>query len=401
VSQGATLYLFGLLIVPMQEELGWTRVSLSGAFSVASLILGLAGLPIGRFVDSRGSRMPIAIGSVLAAGCLIGLAASTQVWQLYVYWGLGLGLAGALTSMQVASTTVANWFVLRRGTALALLTTIVGLAAPVYVPAASWLIVHTGWRQALLLLAAAFLLVPLPLSTMIRRRPEDIGLNPDGESYLVQGRHHQVEEGFSLSEALAHRSFWTLTLTTVLSATAFGAVTVHQVAHMIGRGMSPGFAASVVGTLGLLSIPGRFFFNAAGDRFGARRMVITVIAIQAFGIGILTLATSPAWLFAYAVTYGIASGSAFGIRAALMANMFGRRAFGAITAVYQLFIYIGTAAGPIAAGALFDRFRNYNIAFALATLLTALSIIGLVLIPRTRLERESGTRPGVRESATH
>jgi MFS family permease len=184
-----------------------------------------------------------------------------------------------------------------------------------------------------------------------------------------------------------------LTGSTFLSATAFGAVTVHQVPAMIGRGVSPVLAGSVVGTLGLLSIPGRFLFNAAGDWFGARRMLIVVMALQALGIAVLTFATSVPLLFLYATIYGIAAGSAFGLRAAMMGQMFGRRALGSISAVYFLFIYTATALGPIAAGLLYDRLHGYTVAFELATVLTAVSIIGLAMLPLAEQPRASAAVP--------
>ena len=386
VSQGAALYLFGLLIVPITAELHWDRASLAAAFSISSFVLGVAGIPIGRIIDRQGPRRVMIIGSIGSALCLVGVARVHQLWAVYLLWGVGFGVAGALTSLQVASTTVANWFVRRRGRALAVMTTINGLTAPLYVPAASWLIVHTGWRTAVTLLGLIFLVVPLPLSFLLRQRPEQVGLNPDGDVAVERSEGKPAVTGFSFRDAMRHPAFWTLTLTSFFSATALGAVTVHQVAHMIGRGVSPILAGSVVGTLGLLSIPGRFFFNASGDWFGARRMVIAVIATQAIGLGILTAATTITWLFVYATIYGIAAGSAFGLRAALMADMFGRRAYGSIAAVFQLFLYTGTALGPIGAGILFDRFGNYTLAFTIATAMTAASLIGLVLLPRTSLE---------------
>ncbi|MBJ7600629.1 MAG: hypothetical protein DLM67_20565 [Candidatus Nephthysia bennettiae] len=388
VGQGATLYLFSLLLVPMQKELGWSRAELSGAYAMSSLVLGLAGLPVGRLIDRSGPRAPWMTGAALGALCLLAVSLIHQPWQFYLFWGLGLGVAGALMSLQVASTTVANWFFRRRGRALAILTVLVGLTAPLYVPAASWLITHLGWREAVAILAIAFVAVPLPLGLLLRRRPEDVGLRPDGDPAPVGGTEKSPDlDAFAFREAMRSPAFWTLTISTLFSATALGAVTAHQVAHMIGRGTDPNVAASLIGVLGLLSIPGRFFFIAATDWLGARRMLVSVIGIQTVGLVILTLGHSTAWFLAYSIVYGAAAGSAFGVRASMMAAMFGRRAFGSISAVFQLFVYVGTAIGPIGAGLLYDRLHSYDVAFTIATLMTGATIAGLLLIPRTRLER--------------
>jgi MFS family permease len=389
VALGSSTYLFGLLIVPAERDMHWTRTELSSVVALSSIVFGVAGLPIGRIVDRSGPRKLMAAGSVLAATCLLLTATIHQLWLLYIVWGLLFGIAGALTSQTVASTTINNWFVRRRGTALAIFVTIMGLSGPVYVPAASWLIQTYGWRVAVSILGLVFLIVPLPLSLLLRHRPEDIGLHPDGAERTAAGDAGKLDVGGStFREAMSHPFFWILTAATFLSATAFGAVSVHQVPAMIGRGISPVLAGSVVGTLGFLSIPGRFVFNSAGDWFGARRMLIVVIALQAVGIGVLTFAQSLPYLFLYATIYGIAAGSAFGLRAAMMGEMFGRRALGSISAVYFLFIYLATALGPIAAGLMYDRYHNYNLAFQLATALTAVSIVGLLLLPRTPRERE-------------
>jgi MFS family permease len=386
VALGASTYLFGLLIVPIEHDMHWSRTELSAVVALSSIVFGVAGLPIGRIVDRSGPRRLMAAGSVLAAACLLLTAAIHQLWLLFVVWGVMFGAAGALTSQTVASTAINNWFVRRRGTALAVFTTIMGLSGLAYVPGASWLIQTYGWRTAVSILGVLFLVVPLPLSLLLRHRPEDMGLHPDGAERTAAAAAGVDVGGATFREAMRHPFFWILTGSTFLSATAFGAVSVHQVPAMIGRGISPVLAGSVVGTLGFLSIPGRFLFNSAGDWFGSRRMLIVVISLQALGIGVLTFARALPFLFLYATIYGIAAGSAFGLRAAMMGEMFGRRALGSISAVYFLFIYIATALGPIAAGMMYDHFHNYDFAFQLATLLTAVSIVGLLQLPRTPRE---------------
>jgi MFS family permease len=109
ISYGATTYLFGVLIVPMGREFGWDRASQSGAYALMLLVAGLFGMPIGRLVDRRGARAAMALGSVLGGLSLLGLTQVRTLWQFYLLWAGGLGLATAL--YPVSFTVVANWLV--------------------------------------------------------------------------------------------------------------------------------------------------------------------------------------------------------------------------------------------------------------------------------------------------
>ena len=130
ISYGTTEYLFGVLVVPISHDLRWGRASVSGAFALGLVLAGLLGLPIGRVVDRRGSRLLMTVGSALSGLTLLGLSAVHDVWQFYLLWAGGLGLANALTFYPVTFTVVANWFERRRGTALAVLTLLGGLRPP-------------------------------------------------------------------------------------------------------------------------------------------------------------------------------------------------------------------------------------------------------------------------------
>ncbi|MCA1656752.1 MAG: MFS transporter, partial [Actinobacteria bacterium] len=362
VSYGTTQYFFGVILVPIQHDQGWSRGSISGAYSTAFLVAGVLGLPVGRLVDRHGARLLMAAGSLLGALCLVLLSRVTELWQFYLLWGGGLGLAMALTLYPVSFTVVTNWFHRRRGTALAALTLLGGLSSPIYVPAAGLLVARVGWRQTMLILAATQIAIALPLhGLLLRRHPEDLGLYPDGtpapagdESGVAAGA------GSSVGQALRSLSFWTLTLSFGLGMFAQSAVLAHQVAYMIGRGFDPVLSASLAGLVGAASLPGRLIFNLLSDRFGPQRLLVLSTLIQAAGAVLLVMASSPAWLWAYVVVYGAAFGAVSPLRASTMADQFGRRAYGAITAAGGLPVAVLGAAGPLVAGILFDRLGGYG-----------------------------------------
>lgn len=368
VSYGTTQYLFGVLVVPIQHELGWSRAALSGAFSLGFVISGLLGVPIGRLVDRHGARALMTAGSILAATCLALLSRATQLWQFYALWAGGLGLAMALTFYPVTFTVVTNWFVAKRGSALALLTTLGGFASVVYYPLAGALIAAYGWRTTLLVMAATQLLIAAPLHALVlRNHPEAQDQRP--------GPH--------LKEALTRPAFWTLTVAAGLALMAHAAVLAHQVPYLIGRGYGPVFAASVAGLMGVASLPSRMTLNLLSDRFGPRAMLVLSTLLLAAGVGLLMLATpaNPASVWFFVAVYGFAFGAVSPLRAAVMADHFGRRAYGAITSTQGVPVAILTAAGPIAAGALYDRFGDYRIALMLAGAAFLVAVLALMLTP--------------------
>jgi len=375
VSYGISQYLFGVLVVPIQQDLGWSRATISGAYSLGLVFSGLLGLVIGRFVDRYGARVLMSAGSVLGAATLFLLSRMTEVWQLYVLWSGCLGLAMALTLYPVTFTVVANWFQRRRGAALATLTVIGGLSSPLYIPFAGYLVARLGWRSALLVLAGTALLVALPIhALLVRRRPEDLGLLPDGEA-PPEGHDPESIGGQRLRAALSQPAFWTLMAATALSSAGYSVLLAHLVAYLIGRGYDPVFAASVLGLTGLASLPGRFIFNMISDRFGPQLLLTLCLALQGLSVFLL-LAPGPfAFLVAFIAVYGSAFGAISPLRASVLADHFGRLAYGAITSVQGVPAGIFAGLGPFIAGLLYDLLGGYSLAF----LLTALAFLGASL----------------------
>jgi len=173
-------------------------------------------------------------GNIVGGLVLIALSAVREVWQFDALWGIGLGLATALTFYSVSFTVVANWFHRRRGSAMAWLTTIGGLASPVFIPLIGWLVPRYGWRETLVLLGLAQLAIAAPLhAVLLRRHPEDLGLRPDGQTALDLPPSARAEvssiSGVTLSRAVANPVFWALTVAGGLEQLAAMVVAVHQI----------------------------------------------------------------------------------------------------------------------------------------------------------------------------
>jgi MFS family permease len=393
ISYGTTQYLFGVLVVPLDASFHWGRASISLAYALGLIVAGLLGVPIGTLVDHWGARLLMSAGSALAVLALFGLARMDALWQFYLLWSGGLGLAMALTLYPVTFTVVANWFVRKRGKALAVLTLVGGLSSPICIPLAGALVAHVGWRATLVVLAVAQLLIALPLhALLLRRHPEDLGLAPDGEP----ARPAQAQTplpGTTLTEALASPVFWLLTASLALVMLGSTVVFVHQVAFMISRGTDAVLAAALSGMLGLASLPGRYIFNILSSRISAQLLLTLSVVAQAAGIAVLVLASSSlGWLILYVLIYGSAYGAFSPLRASVMADHFGRRAYGAITAVQGIPVAVCAGLGPLAAGWLYDVLHHYELAFWLCAGAFLLAAIGLALAPQPGERHASSTQ---------
>lgn len=400
VSYGTTQYYFSVLLLPVQHDLHSTRAVISGAFSLGLLVYGGLGIGIGRIVDRRGARALMAAGSALGGGSLVLLSQVQQAWQFYALWAGGVALGNALTFYPVTFTVITNWFIRRRGSALAALTLLGGLAGPLFLPLAGFLVPRYGWRPTTLAFGLAQLAIALPLHALVvRRHPEDLGLLPDGERPLP-GAAQPGPAGFQIGEALRAPAFWTLTLSSALSLLASSVVLAHQVAYLVGRGLDPGFAATAAGLVGVASLPGRYVINRLSESVGAQRLLALSCVTQGLGVVLLTQAGRPPFLWGYIVLYGAAFGAVSPLRASTMADQFGRRAYGAITAVQGLPVAVAAAAGPLAAGLLFDRLGGYGLALWLTAAAFLLAGAAVAVTPGHRPPGSPSSPPGPAPAAS-
>ena len=382
ISYGTLQYTFGVLVVPVGQELGWSRADLSLSYSLALVVAGLLGYPIGRWIDRFGARAIMATGSIVGGLALIRLSSVHQLWQWDLLWGGGLGVAGAMTLYPVSFTVVANWFHRRRGAAMAMLNVLGGLASPIFIPLAGWLVPHIGWRETLVVFGLIQLCIALPLELLtVRRHPEDLGIFPDG-ARSADLAASTPRTGATLRQALHRLPFWTLTLSNGLALLGSNVLFVHQIAYMIGRGQSPGAAASLTGLVGIASLPGRYVFNTMSDRFHSQTLLAVCQATLALGVVVLALATSRSGLIVYVIVYGAAFGTAGPLIASVRAEHFGRRAYATISAVQGLPALGAAALGPVAAGWLYDRSHSYQFAFAIVAALYLVSAGAMLVTPK-------------------
>lgn len=388
VGYGILYYGFGVLVKPMEAELGWSRAQTSGAYSLGLLVSGLAAVPVGHWVDRHGARGLLLLGSALGSLMLLAWSQVHSLVAFYLVWA-GMGLAMAMVLYEVAFTVVAVWFRRWRHRATFVITMVAGLASTVFVPLETLLVGELGWRSALVVLALLFGGITLPLSALVRRRPQDLGQWPDGETGpATQG----AEASVSARAAFAGATFWWLTAAFTLLRLTTAAVGAHGVPLLLERGYSPAFTAAAVGSIGLVQLLGRACFLPSSQRWSLHRATLGVMFAQALGSLALLLVPGSLGVGAFVLLYGMSNGAGTLARAGLTAELYGPASYGRINGGVSLVVSLTQSLGPIGAGLLHGLWGGYDavLGILVASSLLAAACVWQVQVTRGRLE---GVRP--------
>jgi MFS family permease len=304
------------------------------------------------------------VGSLAAAVLVLAWAGVHDLRAFYLVWA-GIGVAMAAVLYEPAFVVVANWFARRRGRALTVLTFIAGFASVIFIPLAERLVAALGWRQALVVLAVMLAAgTILPHALLLRRRPQDMGLLPDGEMNAAPPTPGAAQAGIGQSVparlALRGGAFWWLTAAFCLNAVGVLAVNVHLVPYLIDRGHAPAFAANMAGLIGAMALPGRLVLTPLGDRLPRGVVTAALFLSQAVALAVLVLWRETAGVLAFVALFGAGFGAITPARAALVAEYYGPAAFGSINGVVALFVTAARAVGPVGAGAVYDRIGSYT-----------------------------------------
>ncbi|MEM6284638.1 MAG: MFS transporter [Chloroflexota bacterium] len=366
VSYGIMLYAFTVYILPMEAELGWSRAQITGAISLKLLVAGAMAFPVGWWVDRHGARLLMTVGSIGATALVIAWSQGDTLWMFYLIFA-GMGVCSAMVHYEPAFAVVATWFIHRRTAAMAIITFAAGLASTIFIPLADALLNLMGWRNAVLVLGITLgILTILPHAIVLRRRPSDIGLLPDGGT-LSDQKTGVVQRGVSLRAALHSRYFWMLTLAFTLAGFAAAGVRQHFIPLLVDRGMGASAAAFASGSIGIMQVVGRVVFAPLDMRFPARAMAAGVFALQIVALGILLSGASLIIVGVFVVAFGTSVGAMTLARPSIIAERFGSASYGQISSVMAIFLTLGATAAPVVTGLLYDLNGNYTLALWMAS----------------------------------
>ena len=307
---------FGAFFDPIVEQFGWSRATTSAAISLQRTESGMVSPFVGYFIDRFGPRKVMLVGILMTGAGFILLARINSLWQFYSAFAL-ITLGMSVGTWMVVTTAVANWFVALRTRALAL-TSAGSALGGLLVPVVIWLIATTDWRTALVLIGVGFWIIGIPSAIVMRRRPEDHGLLPDGrsdETFAKSGAeapagaaHERAEASFSVRQALRTRTFWQMALAMGAGQLVMSA-SVHQIPAVTSFGFSREAAGVVMLAVSLMSLAGRIVSGFAGDRVDKRKVIAAAFALQLVGTLIFAYHEHAALhLVGFVVCWGIGFG---------------------------------------------------------------------------------------------
>jgi MFS family permease len=361
VSWGVLYYAFAVFLVPMQRELGYSQAELTGAFSLALVVAGVAGIGVGRYLDRHSPRALMTAGSVAGVLLVLGWSRVEGLAAYYALW-VGIGLVMAAVLYEPAFTVLAKWFEdpEERTRALTALTLIAGISSFIFLPLGQALIDAHGWRDALVILAVILAAVTVPLHAAVLRR---------GPGAATERRSAPV------GAVLRSAPFWLLSTAFFLASVAAFAMIVQAIPFLLERGHGAGFAAFAVGLMGASQIPGRLVFGLLKLRLPV------VFAFVAIGIAVIVSVHSTAAVLAGMVVLGMGSGMAILARATVVADRYGAADYGAIAGVMASVTTGARAVGPVA-GAAWASVVGYRSLLWTLTGLAAVAVVLAVLAER-------------------
>ena len=370
---------YGVFFPSLIDTFGWSRTMISGASSMALLLMGFLGILMGALNDRFAPRIIMTVTGVILGGSYLLLSQMNAVWQLYLFLGLmtGIGLSGIDV---IALTTTSRWFTVRRGVMTGLVKVGTGAGQLIMPFLAGVCITRLGWRSAYIIIGLIVLVFIVGAGQLLRRDPSQMGQVPDGRNTPHDGVASGVESGLSFTESLRCPPFWMLCALNLLAVASMFTILVHIVPHASDLGIATLQAAGILSTIGGVSMFGRLSVGFAIDWIGSQKCMLTCLVILITSFIWLQMSRDVWMLYAFATIYGIAHGGIFTVISPMVAELFGIRSHGALLGIVVFGGTVGGAIGPILAGLVFDLTRSYHLIFMALIVLASLSLFLTLLL---------------------
>ena len=365
---------FGIFVIPMSEEFGWTRTTISLAAASGFLINGITQPFLGHLFDRIGGRRVIVVGLVLIGICTLLLSLTFHILFMLVVFSFLLSTALSGPSLTNTMALISKWFKRRRATAVSINTVGTSFGGLILVPFAMYFLQAAGWRMTWLILGLLILFLAVPLSLLfIRENPEALGLLPDGDrEYQEQGEREKKEDYLGEFEvdhwikSFRSSPMWQLSAAYVVCGVTTGMISTHFVPFAIERGIPPGQAALIFGLMMGLNSLGGIGAGVLSDKFGRKNVLAAVYLLRGIGYVMLVCIPSSLGMWAFAVAAGFSWVASVPLTSALTADVYGLRVLATISGVTFMCHQVGSFIMVLLAGFLFDLTGSYTLPFAIA-----------------------------------
>ena len=390
VGGGLHQYGFTVFFLPISQDLGLSRAATSLAFSLSRAQGAIEAPLVGYLVDRFGPRPIILIAALLAGiGYILLSWVNSYASFLAIYLGvISLAfIAGFVHSPMVVAN---SWFIRRRARAMTVVSAAVPVGGALISPLLALGVETLGWRWAAVASGCIFLLICVPLSFPVRRSPESMGLLPDGElpperakigaSEMTASDNKQINTDSTAGQAMKTMVFWLLVISMAGRVACFSTVTVHFVPVMVWKGLSQAEAASLLGAFALINLLFHFFLGWIADRVNKPGLMAICHVAPALAVPPLIWGAAVWQLWLFTILFTLLDAS-FPIVWATVGDFFGRRYFATIRGMMSFFYMWGSFAGPVLAGAVYDRTQSYTtVLWGLLIILLLATLLSLFLI---------------------
>lgn len=381
---GLSSGIFSVFILPLERELGTSRFGITLVHSFLFLGMVLLAPLVQVLIRKTSLRTCLVLGiSALCLGLLL-MSQASAVAQVIAIYGILIAAGTTFAGAIPCSTLVVNWFSRLRGRAMGVSTVGASMGSFLAPPVAAFLIAQHGWRETYVILALVCAAVVLPaILVVIRSRPEDIGLHPDGDARPpdepAQGPSSQL---LTTGQILTHRVYWIIALLAGLGITIQKGVLVNLVPIAIEGGYQTMQGAYLVSTLTVCMIAGKIFIGAAADRVGSYTLFFVALLLCAIGVAVIALSTQYALMLMGSILLGVGSGGFFPLLGIIIGANFSRAMFAKVMGLLMPAIYLITIPGAPLAGYLYDQTGSYRLAMWVFAAILAATATGALLVQR-------------------
>jgi MFS family permease len=361
-------YTFGVFVVPLIIQFGWSRAAISGAVTARSLVGLVVSTPIGAMADRFGPHRLILVGLLMVGLAYLLMSRITELWQLYVFVGvfIGVGLCLVLIPMMA---TLHRWFGAKSAMANGLSMSGMSASQMIVPPLATFIILRSGWQECFVVIAVGAWVIGI-LAWLAIRVPKR-ATQPGTITTTKAAKATLEVEGFSLKEALRTRALWTVLTVQFADAACYQMFAVHVVAAAIDAGIGAASAAIILSLAGVTNTAGRLIISSLVSRVGARTILVACLLMQVASLFYLSTAYSLTSYYVVALLYGLGYGGLAPLTYTLAGSLFGEKSVGSLMGTVNTSFSAGLAVGPLLAGYLFDVTGSYSVAFVSGALTLA------------------------------
>lgn len=403
VIVGIVYYSFPVFYASLIEEFGWKRAEVTAGFAYSIILVGpLFGISAGFFIDRFGTKRILIAGLLCAGSAFLGFSMMQALWMYYLFYfmqTIGYVSAGPVPNQVLIS----HWFTRRRGMAMGLAYIGIGVGGAIAPVLTQFLIRHFGWRWAMLAISGMVILILLPLvAVMVRNRPAEIGLQPDGDSPQAEetmvGQISVEPARVTFAQTAQTRNFWMILIGSFLSIGAVGGIIQHLVLYLRDQQFTAESAAQAASYLLIASILGRLVMGYLADRFAKKFVMLAACSMVAVAIPLLYYVHLPGVIYLFAFIFGFGMGADYMLIPLLTAECFGLASLGRLMGIILTTDSLGQALAPVIAGRIFDKTHSYNWAFVMLMAMAGLGALAVSFI--NPAPQDKGLTVGVAQLAT-